>query len=439
MESCELFSSQMMETYSKLLMQSNTMALHKMLATISSLRTEVPINPDIFVGEAAEQLMDITPKVITGPTTPSTSRIVVHSDDPIPIDEIECDVGIVVAKNFRHYLKLINADFDGSDPKEFRTMIETLCETPLYKASPKTTRVPKLLYKGGTKRKLSTSPVTQSELFGCQSENKASEEEEESQGDCKKWKQELSFNSLADGGVPESEKLNCTMNDVSIGQPEDLSLRLTVEDGLLDVTAELDKTTGKLNKFVEELNASTEQPVIRSPGEAEHDYISRRKKNLVQFSSIEAKMRFNRLKEIQRRKPKIDVDVSKLPYNGNMRRNYPAALRSVEHQLRREKNTISARISRTRNRYHEEILDKKSTETMVESINLKRKIATLRAYGNQLIDMLGMEQVDFGEMWEDFVKEKLSKDGKQKPKKESKDVGEKKTIKEETVAEGDDA
>lgn len=77
--------------------------------------------------------------------------------------------------------------------------------------------------------------------------------------------------------------------------------------GLCDVTAELNETTGKLNKFAEDLNATAEQIVTKNPGKAEHSYIARRKTKHAPFSSSEVEMRFNRLREIQRRKPKIDV------------------------------------------------------------------------------------------------------------------------------------
>lgn len=108
-----------------------------------------------------------------------------------------------------------------------------------------------------------------------------------------------------------------------------------------------------------------------------------------------------------------------------MRRNYPAPLRSVEAQLRRDKNTMAARVSRSRNKHYEEILQKKSTEMLVDSINWNRKIACYRLYASKLVEMLGLEEVDIGEMWEAFVKDKLPKEPKDKTKKAKQEAKEK--------------
>lgn len=173
----------------------------------------------------------------------------------------------------------------------------------------------------------------------------------------------------------------------------------------------------------EDFNATAEQIVIKSPGNAANSYVARRKTKHAPFSSAEVEMRFNRLREIQRRKPKIDVDLSKVPYNSNMKRNYPTALRSAKAQMRRDKNTIAARVSRSRTKYYDEILQKKNSEMLLDTINWKRKIACYRAYARKLIEMLGLEQVDIGEMWDAFVKDKLVKEPKVKTKKDVKHNG----------------
>lgn len=418
MENGEGFSGEMMQMYSKLLMQSNTMALNNMLATITAMQTKVPINPDIFVAEAAKQLTSTTPEKPCKPRNePSTTSPTPRSSDEIPIDEIECDIGTFVAKNFQRYLKLNKGSLDGGDPNGFQLMLTQLCENPLYKSSPPASKQSRHL--AGTKRKLSGSPITQVSLFKSPGRDNRNEEEED-QDNCKRFKTELN-GSQNDCNVSQIDELNFTAatNDVTAGDL-DSTCEMDATAGVLDVTAEMSKTAENLDKTGADLNDTAEQTVNKSQVKipnGHQSFSSRPKGKHAPFSCAEVEMRFNRLREIQRRKPKIDVDVSQLPYHSNMRRQYANTVRSAEAQLKRDKNTIAARISRIRNKYYEQILQKKGTEMLAENINWKRKIACYRTYGNKLIEMLGLEPVDFGEMWEKFVKDKRDKEATEKLKK----------------------
>lgn len=400
MENDEGFSAEMMQIYSNLLMQSNTMALNKMLETISAMQTKIPINLDIFVDEAAKKLSSNTPAKSHNPLSTSSSPPV-HSSDEIPVDEIECDIETLVAKNFKRYLKYNKGSLDGGDPDGFSSMIAQLCANPLYKLSPKASQ------QARPKRRLSGSPLKQVSLFA--SPGKKNEEEED-QNNCKRLKTDLNC-SKNNCKASQSVALNCTA--VTASESNDSACVMDSTGG--DASA-MSKSAENLDKTSDDLNVAAEKTVSRSPHDL-HRVISRPKGKRSPFSSAEAEMRFNRLKEIQRRKPKIEVDVNQLPYHSNMKRQYVAPVRTAEAQMKRDKNTIAARISRIRNKYYEQMIQRKGTELLAENINWKRKIACYRVYANKLIEMLGSQPVDLGEMWENVVKEKLVKETKAKAKK----------------------
>lgn len=119
-----------------------------------------------------------------------------------------------------------------------------------------------------------------------------------------------------------------------------------------------------------------------------------------------SKLRFERLKQIQKKKPRFNIDNLDLTYHSNMARQFPGTEnRSQEQQQRRDKNTLAARISRNKNKAYEKFLDQQSVETMVENINLKRQVACLRVYANSLMKMSGFSDQDFSKMFEENIKE----------------------------------
>jgi hypothetical protein len=121
-----------------------------------------------------------------------------------------------------------------------------------------------------------------------------------------------------------------------------------------------------------------------------------------------SKLRFERLMQIQKKKPRFNIDNLDLTYHSNMARQFPGTEnRSQEQQQRRDKNTLAARISRNKNKAYEKFLDSQSIEATVENINLKREVACLRVYANSLMKISGFSDTDFSKMFEANIKEML--------------------------------
>lgn len=119
-------------------------------------------------------------------------------------------------------------------------------------------------------------------------------------------------------------------------------------------------------------------------------------------------LRIERLRSIQTKKPKFNIDPTDLEYHSSMARDFPGAeKRSEDQQMRRDKNTLAARISRIKNKAYEKLLTDQALAATAENINIKRRIACLRVYANSLMEMNELARVDFGEMWEDNVKDIL--------------------------------
>jgi hypothetical protein len=117
-------------------------------------------------------------------------------------------------------------------------------------------------------------------------------------------------------------------------------------------------------------------------------------------------LRFERLKQIQKKKPRFNSDNLDLTYHSNMARQFPGTEnRSEEQQHRRDKNTLAARVSRNKNKAYEKYLEEKSIDATVENVNLKRRVACLREYANSLMKMTGITDVDFSKMFDENIKE----------------------------------
>lgn len=137
------------------------------------------------------------------------------------------------------------------------------------------------------------------------------------------------------------------------------------------------------------------------------------------------KLRFERLRTITNKKPKINIDVSELEYHDNMARVFPnVEMRTAIEQLRRDKNTLAARISRSRNKAYERILEvischllnyltinifynfpqTQSLELLTKNIEKKRSVACLRVYADALMKM-NQIPCDLNSMWEENLTE----------------------------------
>lgn len=87
-------------------------------------------------------------------------------------------------------------------------------------------------------------------------------------------------------------------------------------------------------------------------------------------------------------KPAIAVGpIETIEYNPNMARQYKPTERTEEQQLRRDKNTVAARVSREKNKKLEEIIDCQNAEELARSIDKKRQLAALQAYTSKLMKL----------------------------------------------------
>lgn len=111
----------------------------------------------------------------------------------------------------------------------------------------------------------------------------------------------------------------------------------------------------------------------------------------------------DRLKGIQRKKPKIDVKDMNIDYNENMKREFPGTEKRTEAQkVRREKNTIAARCSRQKNKIYEEELREKVVKVTGENITKKREVACLRAYADYLMEIcIPNSKTPCNEIWKE--------------------------------------
>lgn len=124
-----------------------------------------------------------------------------------------------------------------------------------------------------------------------------------------------------------------------------------------------------------------------------------------------AKLRIQRMTNIDRKKLKINLEGQLPVCNANMARSFPGTEhRTVSEQLRREKNTTAARVSRLKNRRYETILQEQAMEATMENISKKRNIACLRVYANSLLKLNNVEEINFSQMWESHIKILCSSD-----------------------------
>jgi hypothetical protein len=121
-----------------------------------------------------------------------------------------------------------------------------------------------------------------------------------------------------------------------------------------------------------------------------------------------SKLRFQRLKQMQGKKPKYNFENLDLTYHSNMARRFPGTEnRTLEQQQRRDKNTLAARVSRNKTKAQEHILEQRSLDSTQKNVELKRQIATLRVYANELLRIAGHKEIDFGTLWEENLKNML--------------------------------
>lgn len=111
------------------------------------------------------------------------------------------------------------------------------------------------------------------------------------------------------------------------------------------------------------------------------------------------KMKLMQLESSRLEKPKIAINIAELKYNLNMKRNFPnAKKKNKKEKAARANNTTAARVCRERNRLLAEIFKKESIDATILNVDLKRRIACLKAYAKMLEKLAG-QPVDLHGAW----------------------------------------
>lgn len=314
-----------------------------------------------------------------GSTFPPHNTTSYSLDSDIPRDEIECDAEIILVKSLRENLKKLETNLNGLHGKKFgfREVVEMASARPAYPISPAN--------KSFTKR------------------NRASLEES--------LDSSLAHTTISPL-TPSSEKANSSKknrrNESTSGLDESTT---SSHDGELHI--DLNETPEVKPLIKTERN---EQEIDEASGDDEEA------KMLVTEPNIEinehdvtckeynpARLRIERMRNIQKKKPQFNVDTLDLTYHSNMARNFPGSEHRTEDQkLRRSKNTLAARISRTKSKAYVMMLEEKAVSATTDNISMKRKIACLRVYASSLMKLNGLPDPNFSKMWEGNIKDIVS-------------------------------
>lgn len=337
------YSEQLQSIYRNMLFQRQSFAYANMMAAISVPPPQIKIEPVVPLEVPHTPIASLS---ITPHSikTSSLSPCSISLDTEIPRDEIEGDIEVIMVRNFLDILKKLDTSMNGLRGKKFgyREVLEMTQTRPTYAN-----------LNSSVKRNRTSS-------FGSISSTVPSTHDEEDRAP-KKVKLEASHNT------------SCSSDDG----------RLLID--WEDEEAAAEKPPKKTEKAVQ-------QPAAKIDSK-DDDYKP-------------FKLRFERLKQIQKKKPRFNIDNLDLTYHSNMARHFPGTEnRSEEQQNRRDKNTLAARISRNKNKAYEKYLEQQSIDSTVENINLKRQVACLRVYANSLMKMSGFADTDFSKMFEANIKD----------------------------------
>lgn len=275
----------------------------------------------------------------------------------IPREEIESDPEQILLKNFRDNLKQLDTSLKGCrQPDGFLEGIEKVLARPAFPATP----VP-------SKRSRSqTSPFAidpMSQMTPPRSSDGEDNEDETNQ-----------VRSESDSGTSSQNKRMKIDGDESISET-------IVMLGEVRIKTEKPDDYETIHEVPADDDKKTEQEA--------------------QTLRDGVKLRFERLRIITKKKPKINIDLAELEYHNNMARYFPnAEMRTELEKKRREKNTLSARISRSKNKAYERILEVKSyylfsyfhnyyfkqfsTETIIGRTHQEHRIETQRGLSSSV-------------------------------------------------------
>lgn len=289
-------------------------------------------------------------------TTFNTQSFSLDSD--IPKEEIECDVELVLVKNLNENLKKLDANLNGLHGRKFgfREVIDMASARPAYPSSPNISSL---------KRKRSLDSPIGSSLAIMPLTPESIDDSTHEEMDAKK----ASFEN------------DSTLNDSTTSSHDG---KLLIDWNERAVDADQDKEN-QLKGAGENKEAKAEVEEYKP-----------------------AFLRIERLRNIQKKKPKFNISTTDLEYHSNMARQFPGSEnRSEDQQVRRDKNTLAARISRTKNKAYEKMLTDQSLTATTENIRMKRRIACLRVYASLLMEDRGLPAANFGSMWEDNIRDIL--------------------------------
>jgi len=370
------YNDQLQNMYRNLILHQQNVAYANIMAAFStgtSATVPAPIikvEPGLSDVSTASTASPATSLIASSPPnvigTPSPSSCSFSLDTEIPREEIEGDIEVIMVRNLQDNLKKLETTLNGLRGKKFgyRELLDISNRRPTYAASNSTTK------------RLRTSSF--GSTIGSPHSVKTLSHHVDEDRDVKKI------------------KLNNTVNS-NVSMHDDHNTSFESDDGRLMIDwNENDSDTKHESQAIEQRQIKKEIQMEvdeKNEHEEEEEYKP-------------STLRFERLKSIQKKKPRFNVDNLDLTYHSNMARNFPGTEnRTEEQQQRRDKNTLAARISRNKNKAYEKLLEQNSMDATVENINLKRQIACLRVYANSLMKLSGFADTDFSKMWEANIKE----------------------------------
>ncbi|KAL7044660.1 hypothetical protein ACKWTF_002018 [Chironomus riparius] len=366
------YNDQLQTIYRNIMFHQQNMAYANIMAAFS---TGTPTTVPAPIIKVEPGLSDVS---TTSTASPATSLIASSPpnlnrtqspcsfslDTEIPRDEIEGDIEVIMVRNLQDNLKKLDTTLNGLRGKKFgyRELLDISNRRPTYTASNSTTK------------RLRTSS------FGSTIGSPHSVK---------------TLNHVDEDRDVKKAKLNSTANS-NVSMRDEHNESFESDDGRLMIDWNENDSDAK----------NETQAIEQIPIKKEMDMEVDEKHENDEDDYKPSTLRFERLKCIQKKKPRFNIENLDLTYHSNMARNFPGTEnRTEEQQQRRDKNTLAARISRNKNKAYEKMLEQQSMDATVENLNLKRQIACLRVYANSLMKLSGFADTDFSKMWEANIKE----------------------------------
>lgn len=341
------FSEGLQKMYREILLQQHNIAYDSMIAAFAA---------------AAEN-----EALLSGQLLPPSYSL----DSDIPREEIEGKIEALVVKNLRDNLKQLETNLNGLHGKKFgfREVIEMASIHPAYPTSPGTSLV---------KRTRTSSLASSMDLSSASTNGENGNESKRSR--------------IEDETATTFDDSNASSHDgelqIDLGETSSAALEaeptkdIRMKEEAAEPARQIDDADG-------------DDSGMASSGTSDEVYKP-------------SKLRIERMRNIQKKKPKFNIENLDLTYHSNMARTFPGSdLRTDDQQARRDKNTLAARISRTKNKAYERMLVQQSKDATSANICMKRRIACLRVYASALMKANGFPESNINQMWEANIKDIL--------------------------------